>query len=64
MMDVNEQKVRNIFHLRIKRGLLGPGSDNWGVPDEEEIISDYPLQRYYTGILFPEKNMERVKKQD
>ena len=21
----------------------------------EEIISDYPLQRYYTGVLFPEQ---------
>jgi len=63
-MGVNNQTARDIFLLRIKKGLLGPGSDNWGVPDEEEIISDYPLQRYYTGILFPERNLEGFQKQD
>lgn len=63
-MEVNDQTARDIFHLRIKKGLLGPGSDNWGVPDEEEIISDYPLQRYFTGILFPEKELENFQKQD
>lgn len=56
-MEVNEQTERDIFHLRIKKGLLGPGSDIWGLPDEEEIISDYPLQRYFTGILYPEKEL-------
>ena len=35
--------------------MLGPGSDTWGVNDSEEIISDYPLIRYFTGVLFPDK---------
>jgi hypothetical protein len=46
----------DIFINRIKSGLIGPGSDCWGLPDEEEIISDYPLQRYFSAILFPEKS--------
>ncbi len=54
----NDEKCRIIFEERIKKGLLGPGSDIFIKDDsvENEIISDYPLQRYYTGILFPEKD--------
>ena len=38
--------------------MIGPGSDTFGLPDEEEIISnDTPLQRYFSGILFPEKDL-------
>lgn len=44
-----------IFRDTIRRGLIGPGSDVFGLPDDEEIISDYPLKRYYSAILFPEK---------
>lgn len=49
--------ARDKFFNRIFKGMHGPGSDTWGLPDEEEIISyDYPLQRYFTGILFPERD--------
>lgn len=44
-----------IFRDTIRKGLIGPGSDVFGLPDEEEIISDFPLKRYYSGVLFPEK---------
>ncbi|MBU1626095.1 helicase [bacterium] len=54
-MKTSNKKARDKFQERIKKGLLGPGSDIFGLPDEEEIIADYPLQRYFTGILFPEK---------
>jgi Helicase conserved C-terminal domain len=47
--------ARDLFHHRIQKGMVGPGSENWGLETEEEIISDYPLVRYFTGILFPEK---------
>lgn len=47
--------ARDLFHHRIQKGMLGPGSENWGLSNEEEIISDYPLIRYFTGVLFPEK---------
>ncbi len=46
---------RDFFSKRIQKSLLGPGSDVFALPEIEEIINDYPLQRYYTGILFPEK---------
>lgn len=46
---------RDIFQNRIYKGLIGPGSDSFGLPDEEEIISDYPLQRYFSAVIFPEK---------
>ena len=32
--------LRNQFQTRIKKGLLGAGSDSWGVNDSEELISD------------------------
>lgn len=47
---------RDIFCDELKKGLIGPGSDAFGVPDNEELISDYPLNRYYSGILFPQKD--------
>lgn len=47
-------KAREKFQERIIKNMLGPGSDIWGLPDEEEIISEFPLIRYFTGILFPE----------
>lgn len=49
--------AREKFQNRIQKGMIGPGSDTWGLPDKEEIISsDTPLQRYFSGILFPEKD--------
>lgn len=56
-MSNKDQIARDKFQERIQKGMLGPGSDTWGLPDEEEIISDYPLQRYFTGVLFPEKSL-------
>jgi len=55
----NDYKARQIFQERIRKGLLGPGSDIFVKENEinEEIISDYPLQRYYTGIIYPEKEI-------
>jgi hypothetical protein len=57
MSNNHDSIARYIFQDRIKKGLLGPGSDVFvGENDKnEEIIADYPLQRYYTGVLFPEQ---------
>ena len=50
--------AREKFQNRIQKGMIGPGSDTWGLPDEEELISnDTPLQRYFSGILFPDKDV-------
>lgn len=54
--DELDKKARRIFQDRIQRGMIGPGSDMWGLPDDEEIISDYPLPRYFSGVLFPNKS--------
>ncbi len=53
--------LRNQFQTRIQKGLLGAGSDSWGVDDSEELISDTPLNRYYTGVLFPEMDISTSK---
>lgn len=54
--DSLDKKARQIFQDRIQRGMIGPGSDMWGLPDEEELVSDYPLPRYFSGVLFPNKS--------
>ncbi|MBW6535766.1 MAG: hypothetical protein K0B11_12200 [Mariniphaga sp.] len=61
MSNSNDSIARDIFQKRIKKGLLGPGSDIFVSEKDinEEIIADYPLQRYYTGVLFPDR--EKVK---
>lgn len=53
---VNEPRL--IFRDTIKKNLIGPGSDVFISEIETEIISDYPLSRYYSGILFPERDMD------
>jgi hypothetical protein len=57
-------QYRDFFSNRISRSLLGPGSDIFAGQNEEEVISDYPLQRYYTGILFPEKSIASPDEDD
>jgi len=49
------QRQLEIFQETIQEQLLGPGSDVYDDDPAFEIISDYPLKRYYTGILFPER---------
>ncbi len=55
--DILDEKARDIIQGRILKGMIGPGSDTWGVEDKEEIISDYPLKRYFSGIVFPDKTI-------
>ena len=55
MMNKFINEPRLIFRDTIQKNLIGPGSDVFVSNIEEEIISDYPLSRYYSGILFPEK---------
>ncbi len=51
---------RLIFRDIIRKNLIGPGSDVFVSDSENEIISDYPLSRYYSGILFPERGVENL----
>lgn len=47
--------VRKEYVERVKRELLGPGSEV-SIPDiEHELISSSPSVRYSIGILFPQK---------
>lgn len=50
-------EAREIYIARIKRELIGPGSDIFYCSDDfsDEIIEGKPLTRYYSGILFPPK---------
>lgn len=57
---INEPRL--IFRDTINDNLIGPGSDVFISDSENEIISDYPLSRYYSGILFPERDVEEAKK--
>ena len=47
--------ARKEYVERVKKELLGPGSEV-SIPDEEhELISSSPSVRYSIGILFPKK---------
>lgn len=54
-MSVKEN--RNIVIERVKKEIIGPGSDIFLCKDDfsDEIIEGKPLQRYYSGILFPKQ---------
>ncbi|MCK9207353.1 MAG: hypothetical protein M0P66_09605 [Salinivirgaceae bacterium] len=54
-MSVKEN--RNIVIERVRKEIIGPGSDLFQCNEDfsDEIIEGKPLQRYYSGILFPKK---------
>ncbi|GHV09980.1 DNA helicase [Bacteroidia bacterium] len=54
-MNKYKDEPRLIFRDTIQKNLIGPGSDVFLSDDDEEIISDFPLSRYFSGILFPER---------
>ena len=55
------EEPRLIFRDTIQKNLIGPGSDILISDAENEIISDYPLSRYFSGIVFPEKIVDPVQ---
>lgn len=55
------QEPRLIFRDTIKNNLIGPGSDILISDSVNEIISDYPLSRYFSGIVFPERIIEPIQ---
>jgi hypothetical protein len=55
------EEPRLIFRDTIQKNLIGPGSDIIVSEAENEIISDYPLSRYFSGIVFPEKIVDPVQ---
>lgn len=56
-MSVKEN--RNIVIERIRKEIIGPGSDVFLSKDDfsDEIIEGKPLQRYFSGILFPKRKV-------
>ncbi|MFD2518224.1 helicase-related protein [Salinimicrobium flavum] len=54
-MSVKEN--RDIIVERVKKEIIGPGSDIFQCKEDfrNEIIEGKPLQRYFSGILFPKQ---------
>lgn len=54
---MNTAENRNIVIDRVRREIIGPGSDIFQCNDDfsDEIIEGKPLQRYFSGILFPKQ---------
>lgn len=54
-------KNRELVITRVKKELLGPGSDIFHCQDTigytDEIIEGKPLMRYFSGILFPKQKL-------
>lgn len=56
-------KLRNIrddIYHGVREEILGPGSEQTGLPIEEEIITDRPSKRYSTGILFTKQESQSI----
>lgn len=51
------EKARTLIYENVKKELLGPGSEDIGGDIEHELITDTPITRYSTGILFPQKTV-------
>ena len=47
--------ARRRFLDRLSIGLIGPGSERLWPDKDSEIISDFPVRRYFGGILFPKR---------
>ena len=56
-----KEEPRLIFRDTIQKNLIGPGSDILISDAENEIISDYPLSRYFSGIVFPERIIDNIQ---
>lgn len=46
---------RDFYVEHLRRQLIGTGADVFGVDNNEELIASFPLQVYYSAILFPER---------
>ncbi|WP_434295695.1 helicase-related protein [Clostridium botulinum] len=55
--DIKEEckKARELIYESVRKELLGPGSEDIGSDIEHELITDKPITRYSTGILFPQE---------
>jgi len=53
MTNIYTSHPRLIFRDTIQSCLIGPGSDVFDSDPSFELISDFPLKRYYSGVLFP-----------
>lgn len=59
-MDNRLRDIRdNIYHA-VREEIIGPGSEQTGLPIEEEIITDKPSKRYSTGVLFTKQESQVV----
>lgn len=57
-------KAREDFIGRVKKELLGPGSE-YEFPDAaNELVSSNPLSRYSVGILFPQQTLREEWKEE
>lgn len=52
--------IRNNIYKSVREEILGPGSEQIGIPIDEEIITDRPSKRYSTGILFTKAEEQNI----
>jgi hypothetical protein len=55
---------RTYFVNHIEKHLIGPGANTFGVEDSEELFAGYPLNAYYSAILFPERDILKDSRGD
>ena len=59
-MENRLRDIRDNIYYAVREEILGPGSEQTGLPIEEEIITDKPSKRYSTGVLFTKQVSQAV----
>lgn len=58
---MDNKESRELIISRVKKELIGPGSDIFECTDEQnytdEVIEGKPLMRYFSGILYPKQTL-------
>lgn len=57
-MTMTKNDPRGILKELIARDLIGPANDTFVGNGDNELINDYPLYKYFSGIVFP--NIDRL----
>jgi hypothetical protein len=55
-MSNKDNRTHFVNHL--EKHLIGPGANTFGVENSEELFAGYPLNTYYSAILFPERDTQ------
>lgn len=64
LTDARVKQIRELYLKEVKKLLIGPGSENITTSLKNEIISESPISRYVSGILYKKKDRRSNEQND